>query len=128
MEYKGYNLQFSDYGVIIRDIEGKYLLEVSTEEEAIEYIDEGLIDDYPNHNLFTTTISKKQSLYDVFDKYCKKLYGKRYFEDRTFGTFDENSLKKFIKSFTKDRNIKVIYEAKYMGGEYYYIVTDVYEE
>lgn len=45
MQYRNYEIQICDFGVIIRDSKGNFIMTVATEDEAIEYIKEGLIED-----------------------------------------------------------------------------------
>ncbi len=40
MQYNGYYIQKTDYGVIIRTNLGKYIIEVETTDDAISYIKE----------------------------------------------------------------------------------------
>lgn len=47
MEYRGYNIQRSNYGFFVRDSEGKILVEVESVAEAEKWIDiekDGYID------------------------------------------------------------------------------------
>ena len=121
MQYKNYNIQYSDYGVIIRDNMGKFIIEVVNEEEAEEIIDSGYIEKIKNKEEVY-----KIDYYKLFCKYCKNVVGVHYIDGKI--TFNyENQLKNIIKSFKKNYSVEIIYSTEYIGGEYQYIVEGVYE-
>ena len=115
-----FTTQVTQDGCIVRDENGSFIIELPTEEEALEWIRD-------NENSYKREEKITISPYEQFVYYCKNLPGK-CFLDRKLATTNEKALKKFINSFEKARNAKVIYEVDYIGGEYFYIVEDVVED
>ena len=115
-----FTTQVTQDGCIVRDDRGNFVIELATEDEAFEWIKD-------NADRYVREEPIKISLEDQFIYYCNKLPGK-CFLDRRMATTNEKALKKFIKSFEKARNAKVIYDVDFVGGEYFFIVTDVIEQ
>jgi len=115
MEYNDYQIQFSDYGCIIRDSKGKYIGQTINEDEAMEFIDE--------LNEKNEPIVVKD-LYEQFCKYCKSLPGKCYIDDK-LATTNEEALIRFIKSFEKQNGVKIKYNMIIKGCEYFYIIEEI---
>lgn len=114
-----FTTQLSSNGCIIRDENGNFVMELATEDEALEWIED-------NENSYNDREEVHVDLYDQFVAYCKKLPGK-CFLDRRLATTNEKALKRFIQSFEKARNAKVRYYADFLGGEYFFIVHEVEE-
>lgn len=107
-------------GCIVRDEKGNFVIELPTEEEALEWIRD-------NENSYIREEKITISPYEQFVYYCKNLPGK-CFLDRKLATTNEKVLKKFIDSFEKSRSVRVITTIESRGGEYFYIVEDVVED
>lgn len=121
MQYKGYEIQETEMGYIIRTSTGQYITSAASDEEAKEYVDD-ISSEETSIKQFSTDWYKR------FEKYCAKLPGKCYPNgDGKFGTVFEKSLYKFIQSFEKKTNTKVNVTTDYRGGEYYFIVDSVNE-
>ena len=122
MQYKGYEIQITEEGCIIRNGNGDYIVSTPDETEAKEYIDD-LEDEVVEVKELTTDWYKR------FDQYCEKLPGKCYpIEDRTkFGTIRGKVLDKFAKSFEAATKTSVVIETRTIDGELFYIVMEVYK-
>ena len=112
-----FTTQVTQDGCIVRDEKGSFVIELPTEEEALEWIRDNK-DSYIREEKITI------SPYEQFIYYCKNLPGK-CFLDRKLATTNEKALKKFIDSFEKVRDVKVTTTIESRGGEYFYIVDDV---
>lgn len=127
MQYKKYEIQVTEDGCIIRDSIGNFISSTATDTEAKEYIDD--LDDEPlqiNTNLNEVKKTPNSHEYmDVFRKYCAKLPGKCEI-DGYLATTNEPALCRFIKSFEKLWNVTVHYKSVIRGGEYFYLVDDIY--
>ena len=125
MRYRGYEIQTTEEGCIVRNSKGDYLVSTPTYDEAAEYVDD-LIDDASTEKELKEYKANSIDWYNRFDKYCNKLPGKCYPEDRGyFGTTNRTTLSRFIKSFEQATNTKVFVDSKYIDGELFYIVVRV---
>ena len=113
-----YTTQITHSGCLIRDGSGKIVLEVPTEEEALEWIEEN-----ENSNIDTNSMT----LYTKFKTYCGKLPG-RCFLDSGMATTNERALLRFIDSFEKSNHAKVIYKVEFHGNERFFVVIDVVDD
>ena len=111
--------RLTNYGCVVIDENNNIILTLATEDEAIEWIKD-------NENSYKQEEKITISLYEQFVYYCKNLPGK-CFLDRKLATTNEKVFKKFINSFEKVKNAKVIVETENHGGEYFYIVEEVVE-
>jgi hypothetical protein len=111
MDYRGYHIQYSDFGVIVRDSKGKFIIEVVSESEAEEWID--------------AMLDNLTDMYKPFSLYCKKLPGRCFMEDK-LATTSKQALNRFIEGFKKkEENIEIITHSEYWGGEEFYVVDSV---
>lgn len=124
MQYKGYELQLTDEGCIIRDSKGEYITSTSTEKEAEEYIE-----DIEEEKVDIT--ENPIDWYKRFEQYCKDLPGKCYpiaYEDpNKFGSPSISAINSYAKSFEASTNTTVVIEVYYIGMELFGVVTDVYK-
>lgn len=122
MQYKGYEIQITEEGCIIRNGNGDYVVSTPDETEAKEYIDD-LEDEVVEVKELTTDWYKR------FEQYCEKLPSKCYpIEDRTkFGTICGRVLDRFAKSFEAATKTSVVIETRTIDGELFYIVMEVYK-
>lgn len=122
MRFNDFNIVESDYGYIIRDKYNRFILEVSTEDEAEEYI-ENYIDNYNKKE-----ITKKEVDIDIekiFINYCSRLPNVRYPDDCVLETTNEQALNRFIDSFKKSYNVEISKGTKTRGDETYFVVYDI---
>lgn len=122
MQYKGYEIQITEEGCIIRNGNDDYIVSTPDETEAKEYIDD----------IEEEVVEIKElptDWYQRFDQYCKKLPDKCYpIEDRTkFGTIYGKVLNKFAKSFEAATKTSVVVENRIIEGKLFYIVIEVYK-
>lgn len=119
MQYKGFEIQNTQEGYIIRNSYGDYIAMVENDSEAYDYIDDMDEED--------AQIAHKQvDYYKQFSDYCKRLPGRCYpTSSNEFGTTNFRALKRFIKPFENATNTTVITRIEYIGGELFYIVEDV---
>lgn len=122
MQYKGYEIQITGEGCIIRNGNGDYIVSTPDETEAKEYIDD-LEDEIAASKELTTNWYKR------FEQYCKNLPGKCYpIEDKTkFGTIYGKALEKYVNSFKAATNTSIVIETRIIGEEMFYIVMEVYK-
>ena len=114
MQYNGYTVNQSYYGWVIYDSNGRFVLEVATDEEAYDFID--------NHKEQTNV---EIDIIHIFRKYCKKLPNLCFPDNVVLSTTNEEALKRFINSFKKQYNVEIDYEPKERGGELFF---DVYNK
>lgn len=125
MQYRGYEIQTTEEGCIVRNSTGDYLISTPTDDEATEYVDD-LLDETSTEKEIKESKARSIDWYSRFSKYCDKLPGKCYPEDREyFGTTNRTALSRFIKSFEQATDAKVFVDSKYIGGELFYIVFRV---
>lgn len=123
MQYKGYEIQITEEGCIIRNGNGDYIVSTPDETEAKEYIDD----------IEEEVVEIKElptDWYQRFDNYCNKLVGKCYptSDPKKFGTTYGQVLDKFAKSFESSTKTKVIINIERIEGDLFYIVDEVYKE
>lgn len=122
MQYNGYEIQKVEYGYIIRDSNGKYIISVENDTAAKDLVDEINSSD-------TLPLNKCPiDWYKRFERYCKSMRGRVYPDGSgRFGCVFEKTLYRYIKSFEKHTNTKVHISTEYHGGEYFYMVDSVEE-
>lgn len=123
MQYKGYEIQITEEGCIIRNGNGDYIVSTPDETEAKEYIDD----------IEEEVVEIKElptDWYQRFDNYCNKLVSKCYptSDPKKFGTTYGQVLDKFAKSFESSTKTKVIINVERIEGDLFYIVDAVYKE
>lgn len=123
MQYKGYEIQITEEGCIIRNGNGDYIVSTPDETEAKEYIDD----------IEEEVVEIKElptDWYQRFDNYCNKLVDKCYptSDPKKFGTTYGQVLDKFAKSFESSTKTKVIINVERIEGDLFYIVDEVYKE
>lgn len=123
MQYKGYEIQITEEGCIIRNGNGDYIVSTPDETEAKEYIDD----------IEEEVVEIKElpiDWYQRFDNYCNKLVGKCYStsDPKKFGTTYGQVLDKFAKSFESSTKTKVIINVERIESDLFYIVDEVYKE
>ena len=118
-EYNGVTIYEKDgvYYIYTQD-KGKGKICFPTDVEAEEYITDCL----DKHSETTIEVDE----YKKFILYCKNLPGKCFFEGK-LATYNIKVLNKFINSYKKENNVEIIVYNKITGGEYYYIVDEVYK-
>ena len=120
MQYKNYEIQYVDYGIIVRDSKGEFVTSADTEEEAIQCIEDIIVDEQVKQKL-------PVDWYNRFKVYCRNMAGICYpFEDDKFATIYEKALKGYAKSFEKENNVTVKIAQTEIDGEAFYYVEDVY--
>lgn len=117
MQYKGYEIQIAEYGCIIRNNKGEYIKSVDNEIEAEDYINDLI-------NVKTDLTEIKIDWYERFCRYCKKLPGKCYINNK-LATTNQTKLNSFIKSFENATNTNIHYHAELIDCERLYIVDQV---
>lgn len=118
-----YNVELSSYGWVVTK-DGSVISSCDTEDEAYEFIEE--LENKENTNYVINSKNNQQKLYKMFDKYCEKLPGKVYLDsDYKFATVYSDILNRFIKSFEKSTNAKVIIKEVYKSGETYTVVDEI---
>lgn len=117
MQYRGYEIQIVEYGCIIRNNKGEYVISVDTESEAEDYIND-------IHNAKLELFRTKIDWYERFCLYCKKLPGKCYINDK-LATTNQSKLNSFIKSFENATHTKIHYHSEIIEGERFYLVDQV---
>lgn len=111
MEYRGYTIYYSDFGVVIRDGNGKFVIEVVSEPEAEEWID--------------AILDEPEDMYRPFVIYSKKLPGRCFMNDK-LATTSRQALQRFMTSFKKKyENVEFVVHSEYRGGEEFFIVDSV---
>lgn len=129
MQYRGFEIQNADFGYIIRNSNGGFITMTDNDAEAKEYIDD-MNKEEASTTTATAATAYKVDYYKVFSKYCEgKLPGKCYPTDSgEFGTTNLAKLNEFIKSFEKSTQTKVVFRSRYIGGELFYIVENVFKD
>lgn len=113
-QYRGYTIQLTDFSWIVRDGKGKYIIQTVSDKEAEEWIDD-LLDNKGKPNI---------DWYERFEVYCKNMPYKLYIDGK-LASSDDRTLQRYIKSFEKHNDVRVIYSSKYKGGEHILVVEDV---
>lgn len=125
MQYKGYELQITSEGTIVRDNAGNYIISTPDEEEAKDYVDDLIMED----PIEQKDIIKNRSTnwYDRFIKYCNKLPGKIFIDNGKLASTNGLALNKFAKSFEELNHVVICITNQYIDGELFYIVNDIIE-
>lgn len=115
MQYKNYEIQITQDGVIIRNSIGMQVGFVSTEEEAYEYIDEGVYNHKETHVHWN----------EAFEVFCRvNKLNIVFLDGKHIATQNEKKLKKLIDEFEAKSGMRATYETLYVDGEYFYQVCD----
>ena len=112
-----YNIEPGDFGYVVTNDRGDIIMVAETEEDAMEFIDD--------YKAPMQEVEVKISPYKQFDIYTQKLKGKCWIDGK-FGSIYETPLDRFAKSFAKNTGYRVKIDCQYRGGEWIFIVEDVY--
>src|SRR5574344_1003243 len=120
MQYKGYEIEITEYGCIITDVYSNYIRSVETEQAAYEYLDD------IKENRKNNKRNVPRNLYKDFESYCKRLPCKCYPDDSgKFATTNKKALDSICNSFKKRANVNIKVVTKFISSEVFYIVEEV---